>query len=60
MKNTTPKTTISHDGHRWVVIAETLTAQVLRRPRVSANPTLGYVNATLIKPAVGAEQHRVS
>lgn len=48
-----PPATVCHEGHRWVVVAETLTAQVLRRPRVAANPSLGYVHTTRIKEPAG-------
>lgn len=43
---------IVHDGHVWTVTGDTLTSLLLRRPRVPANPTLGYVYETLPKDPV--------
>ncbi len=44
------RNTVQHDGHAWVIIEETMTAQVLRRPRIAANPALGYVRTIVLKP----------
>ncbi len=51
---TQPKTqaSIVHDGHVWTVTGDTMTSLLLRRPRVPANPTLGYVYETLPKGPV--------
>lgn len=47
---------IVHGGHVWTVTGDTLTSLLLRRPRVPANPTLGYVYETLPKaPMIEAD-----
>ncbi len=54
---TKPNTSIIHDGHVWTVTGDTMTSLLLRRPRVPANPTLGYVYETLAKAGPGPEAH---
>lgn len=54
-----PKTSTSivHDGHVWTITGDTMTSLLLRRPRVPANPTLGYVYETLLKAGAEIEAH---
>ncbi len=47
-----PPASIVHDGHVWTITGDTVTSLLLRRPRVPANPTLGYVYETRPKEPV--------